>query len=103
MPSENNNSMTTTVTIQDANILINGLNIEALLSRVYNQGKEDQIKENQLDKVTFITLSKELKDQGRNISSRTLSLKAKEANVKVFRFDGNKLAVNRKDLKYFIN
>lgn len=93
--------MTTTITIQDSNININGISIEDLLLKVYEQGKKDG-SEN-LEVITFKSLSQDLGKKGRIVSPRTLAVKAKNANVKVFPFDGKNLAVFRKDIQKFIN
>lgn len=93
----------TTVTIDGANISFNGIKLEDLLTQVYNKGKEDATNESQADKVTFVKLSKELMVMGRKISVRTLTSKAREANIKVFQFDGKRLACKRSDIKHFLN
>lgn len=72
--------MITTVTLLDANIIINGLSLEDLLSKVYNKGIVDGKNEFPPAKVTFGALSKELQAQERKISPRTLAGKAKAVN-----------------------
>ena len=93
--------MTTTITIQDSNININGVSIEDLLLKVYEQGNKDGSDLQQ--KISFKNLSKELAAKGRIVSPRTLAVKAKNANVQIFPFDGKNLAVFRKDIGKFLN
>ena len=93
----------TTITVEGANIILNGLSLEEILNRVYSKGKEDALKQDIGDKVTFIALSGEMLANGRKISVRTLTAKARNAGVKIFKFDGNKNAILRKDIKHFIN
>ncbi|MFT3908056.1 MAG: hypothetical protein QM737_01410 [Ferruginibacter sp.] len=95
--------MSITITINESTISISDFNLEELLTKVYNKGLTDGANNSDGDNVTFITLSKEMADNGRHISVRTLTARAKEANVKIFRFDGNRYAVKRKDIKHFIS
>lgn len=95
--------MTTTITIQDSNININGILIEDLLLKVYQKGRKDGSDNDNLQKVTFKNLSKELQEKGRIVTPRTLADKAKKSNVQIFPFDGKNLAVYRKDIPKFIN
>lgn len=92
--------MTTTITIQDSNININGVSIEDLLLKVYQKGKQDGSES--LEVVTFKSLSQDLATKGRIVSARTLAVKAKNANVNVFPFDGKNLAVYKKDISKFV-
>lgn len=92
--------MTTTITIQDLNLSINGFPIEDLLLKFYHQGRNDASENISNDVVTFQDLVKELRDQGRIIGLGSL---IKKAEVKTFRFDVNKLALLRKDIKLFIS
>lgn len=100
---ENKQNAMTTVTIDGGNITINGMNLEEILERVYNKGKRDDVNESGTEKISFIQLSKELQANGRNISVRTLTAKARDAKVKVFRFDGKRLGVFKNQVKNFID
>ena len=95
--------MEVSIKIVEPNISINGMNLRELLSQVYNQGKLDAQTDSNDGRITFVNLSKELAAKGRKISVRTLTNRAKEANVKTFRFDGNRLACRRIDIKHFID
>ena len=95
--------MLTQITITDGKISVNGIDLVILLDQVYNKGKADAGEESKVDKVTFLSLANELQAQGRKITARTLINRAREANVKVFRFDGNKLACRRSDIKHIVS
>jgi hypothetical protein len=95
--------MTTTVTIEGANIIINSISLEELLHKVYQKGKQDALFSDEKEKITFIQLSKELAEKGRKISVQTLTKKARAANVKILNFDGKRLAIYRKDIKFFLS
>lgn len=99
-----------TVTVDADKITISGVSLKELLTQVYQEGAKINSQPQssvmlapEQTKVTFITLSKELKKQGRNVSVRTLTARARNANVKVFPFDGKRLAVWRKDVKLFLS
>lgn len=87
------------------NIIIEGIGLQELLQQVYDQGKMDgrNTKANNEEIITLQQLSKELAENGRNISVQTLTRKAKEAKVKVFPFDGKRNAVYKKDVCRFIS
>lgn len=105
LPKQNitSNLMTATISVQNSIIQINGVDLQKILSEVYNQGRRDERDRPEPERITLLSLSKELESSGRKISPRTLATKAKAANVKLIRFDGNKLAVYRNDIKHFIN
>lgn len=95
--------MTTTVTIENGKIFLNGLDLESLLEKVYQKGRTDSSQADKSDRVTFVKLSQELKEAGRNISVVTLTKRAREAKVKVFQFDGKRLACKRSDVRNFVD
>jgi hypothetical protein len=95
--------MSTTLTIDGANIIINSIPLEELLHKFYQKGWNDAFLVDKNEKVSFVKLHQELLSKGRKISIRTLTAKARGAKVKLFTFDGNRLAVYRKDIPLFIS
>lgn len=94
--------MITTVTLENATIYLNGRSFEDILLEVYNKGRADGSSDTTNGVVSLEQLAVELSLTGRIISSRSLISKARKANVKTFRFDGNKLASLRKDIIRFL-
>ena len=90
------------ISLDGGNLYLNNIPLTEILQIVYQQGKRDALTEDINEKVTFIQLSKELAEQGRKLSVKTLTNRAREAKVKVFPFDGKRLAVFRRDVKNFI-
>ena len=95
--------MNPTIHFEGASIHINNIPLQEILKTVYDQGRRDAEHKPLTEKVTFTQLSKELAEKGRVVSVKTLTNKARAANVKIYTFDGKRLAVLRKDIKEFIS
>jgi hypothetical protein len=91
----------TTITVDADKVIIGSVSLEKLLHMVYQQGKKDAFIDN--EKTTFIQLSNELEGRSRKISVQTPTKKAREAKVKILKFEVKRSAIYKMDINNIEN